>query len=411
MTITRDTIHRQAAIANHGALSLKQPSFIDSLNMEMDPVSILTDAELQRELDFFANAQFTFDVEPGTAAASKTSCAKSLHHHQPEEVCHSPMALEKPDGKAFDMEALLLDQSPHGLSVNNHRVHPQVLSAPGTPRTTVPPSSALPYATETWHHPAQAQQAAAWPTQPQGVAHDLGQFTNPHYASSPTDSSSHGWSTPMPSPSVSADGHAAGFFAEKSVEPAVSASVPSWTPNRRRSRRATTQADGRQRRPRAAKQQVILIEHSAEEEDDGNDSENYSEEEDDNNEQDKGKARRTSNKQHHHQQEGEETEDGHPTRLSKDDKRKRNTAASARFRIKKKMREQALQRTAYEMTEKSKRLELHIKDLEREIGWLKALVVEKNQARIDRLVRERPLPRAHTHTVTLDYPSGDDNYF
>lgn len=79
-----------------------------------------------------------------------------------------------------------------------------------------------------------------------------------------------------------------------------------------------------------------------------------------------------------------------PQKLSKDEKRKRNTAASARFRVKKKMREQALQRTALEMTEKSNRLEAHIKDLEREIKWLKALVMEKNEGRLAELVQERP---------------------
>ncbi|KAI9316334.1 hypothetical protein BX666DRAFT_1949486 [Dichotomocladium elegans] len=81
---------------------------------------------------------------------------------------------------------------------------------------------------------------------------------------------------------------------------------------------------------------------------------------------------------------------GRPPRLSKDEKRKRNTAASARFRVKKKMREQILQQTALEMTEKSKRLESHIKDLEREIQWLKSLVMEKNDSRLEALLRERP---------------------
>lgn len=79
-----------------------------------------------------------------------------------------------------------------------------------------------------------------------------------------------------------------------------------------------------------------------------------------------------------------------PQKLSRDEKRKRNTAASARFRVKKKMREQALQRTALEMTEKSNRLEAHIKDLEREIKWLKALVMEKNEGRLAELVQQRP---------------------
>jgi hypothetical protein len=76
--------------------------------------------------------------------------------------------------------------------------------------------------------------------------------------------------------------------------------------------------------------------------------------------------------------------------LTKDDKRRRNTAASARFRIKKKMREQALQSTACEMTDKAQRMEQRVHELEREIKWLKALVVEKNEARLEQLVRERP---------------------
>lgn len=93
--------------------------------------------------------------------------------------------------------------------------------------------------------------------------------------------------------------------------------------------------------------------------------------------------------------------------LTKDDKRRRNTAASARFRIKKKMREQALQNTACEMTDKAQRMEQRVHELEREIKWLKALVVEKNEARIEQLVRERPpnsvaFPSSHNshHAVT-----------
>ena len=100
-------------------------------------------------------------------------------------------------------------------------------------------------------------------------------------------------------------------------------------------------------------------------------------------------------------------------KLSKDDKRKRNTAASARFRVKKKLREQALQRTAYEMTEKSKRLEAHIQDLEREIKWLKALVVEKSEGRLEQLVSERPMPTVQYSPCAYQPPSSllqdDDN--
>ncbi|KAJ2955317.1 hypothetical protein NQZ79_g8657 [Umbelopsis isabellina] len=61
-----------------------------------------------------------------------------------------------------------------------------------------------------------------------------------------------------------------------------------------------------------------------------------------------------------------------------DDKRRRNTAASARFRVKKKQREQALEHTAKEMTEKSERLEVRVKELELEIKWLRSLLLEKD---------------------------------
>lgn len=61
-----------------------------------------------------------------------------------------------------------------------------------------------------------------------------------------------------------------------------------------------------------------------------------------------------------------------------DDKRRRNTAASARFRVKKKQREQALEHTAKEMTEKSERLETRVKELELEIKWLRSLLLEKD---------------------------------
>lgn len=61
-----------------------------------------------------------------------------------------------------------------------------------------------------------------------------------------------------------------------------------------------------------------------------------------------------------------------------EDKRRRNTAASARFRVKKKQREQALERTAKEMSEKAQTLEIRVKELEKEVRWLKNLIVEKD---------------------------------
>lgn len=67
--------------------------------------------------------------------------------------------------------------------------------------------------------------------------------------------------------------------------------------------------------------------------------------------------------------------------VAEEDKRRRNTAASARFRIKKKLREQQMERTAKELQEKVQSLESKVKQLEMENKWLKDLVVEKNDAR------------------------------
>jgi hypothetical protein len=61
-----------------------------------------------------------------------------------------------------------------------------------------------------------------------------------------------------------------------------------------------------------------------------------------------------------------------------EDKRRRNTAASARFRIKKKQREQALEKTAKDMTDRVSVLETRIQQLETENTWLKGLITEKN---------------------------------
>ncbi|KAF9738633.1 hypothetical protein PMIN06_001953 [Paraphaeosphaeria minitans] len=64
--------------------------------------------------------------------------------------------------------------------------------------------------------------------------------------------------------------------------------------------------------------------------------------------------------------------------VAEEDKRRRNTAASARFRIKKKQREQALEQTAKEMTDRVSVLETRIQQLETENTWLKGLITEKN---------------------------------
>lgn len=61
-----------------------------------------------------------------------------------------------------------------------------------------------------------------------------------------------------------------------------------------------------------------------------------------------------------------------------EDKRRRNTAASARFRIKKKLKEQALVQNVRDMTEKAEKLQNRVHELENEIKWLRDLLLEKN---------------------------------
>ncbi|KAF1347813.1 hypothetical protein BDV97DRAFT_400020 [Delphinella strobiligena] len=63
---------------------------------------------------------------------------------------------------------------------------------------------------------------------------------------------------------------------------------------------------------------------------------------------------------------------------AEEDKRRRNTAASARFRVKKKQREQALEKSAKEMSDKVQFLEARVGQLEMENKWLKGLITEKN---------------------------------
>lgn len=63
---------------------------------------------------------------------------------------------------------------------------------------------------------------------------------------------------------------------------------------------------------------------------------------------------------------------------AEEDKRRRNTAASARFRVKKKMREQTLEKSVKETSEKNAALEARVTALELENQWLKNLITEKN---------------------------------
>lgn len=61
-----------------------------------------------------------------------------------------------------------------------------------------------------------------------------------------------------------------------------------------------------------------------------------------------------------------------------EDKRRRNTAASARFRVKKKQREQALEQEAKELRERVAVLEKEVDTLKTENGWLRGIITDKH---------------------------------
>jgi len=70
------------------------------------------------------------------------------------------------------------------------------------------------------------------------------------------------------------------------------------------------------------------------------------------------------------------------------DKKKRNTAASARFRIKKKLKEQEMERTLKQLTEKVSLYNSKIAKLEMENKCLKSLIIEKNEQKSNDLLKQ-----------------------
>lgn len=81
-------------------------------------------------------------------------------------------------------------------------------------------------------------------------------------------------------------------------------------------------------------------------------------------------------------------------------KRKRNTAASARFRIKKKMKEKQMEQQASELRERLTALEKKLKTLEMENKCLKQLLIEKNEKKNSDLldnIKKRSLGEGEFH--------------
>ncbi|PLW15430.1 hypothetical protein PCANC_17921 [Puccinia coronata f. sp. avenae] len=76
-------------------------------------------------------------------------------------------------------------------------------------------------------------------------------------------------------------------------------------------------------------------------------------------------------------------EDDDANRVAYDeDKRRRNTLASARFRMKKKMKEQEIERTAREMRERVSELEKQVDSLKQENKWLRGLIVDSTASKL-----------------------------
>lgn len=86
---------------------------------------------------------------------------------------------------------------------------------------------------------------------------------------------------------------------------------------------------------------------------------------------------------------------------AEEDKRRRNTAASARFRVKKKQREQELEKKTKDMSDKLAQLEGKVQQLEMENKWLKGLITDKNDGKMPEMSGEREKEFAERSTETV----------
>ncbi|KAG8527870.1 uncharacterized protein KY384_006786 [Bacidia gigantensis] len=68
--------------------------------------------------------------------------------------------------------------------------------------------------------------------------------------------------------------------------------------------------------------------------------------------------------------------------VAEEDKRRRNTAASARFRVKKKEREKAVEKEATDLKKKNQELTSKVEQLERENEWLRSFVVVRDGRKV-----------------------------
>ncbi|KAI8340414.1 hypothetical protein BD560DRAFT_412341 [Blakeslea trispora] len=315
----------------------------------MDPVSVLSDAELQKELAIFADAQFTYDVAPGVAAKENTN-NKRKSHHQPDMHSLLNVKLASLSENSYhtamspDAIAKFYDNSPDCSPPNGYHS-----ANPSPPNGFYSPN----------------------PTPPNGV----------HLSSNPSNTSTYFQDILNPpitfyeddALDVQDDDQ---FLKTMSIltsysEPAIletqdaSAAPLDKEPKKR--------SHVRSKKPSQLNKEDIF----------------------------KSMDEETTSTTGKKSQQGNISNSHAP--LSKEDKRRRNTAASARFRVKKKLREQALQQTADEMTERAKAFENRVHELEREVKWLKELIIERKDGRLEQLLMQQFAQKYHSSNNNSKY--------
>ncbi|KAI8095913.1 hypothetical protein BDF21DRAFT_374397 [Thamnidium elegans] len=344
---------------------------LDSLNQVMDSVSVLSDAELQKELAIFANAQFTYDVAPGAA----------IDFDENELTTTSQKKPFRRDSKQPNMHSLLNVKLASLVDNNYH--------------TTMTPDAIESYYDQSpdcsppngYHSPN--------PSPPNGFHSPNPTPPNGYHANSPTIFNGIQGIVNPPITFYGEDtimGYDEDQFM-KTMRILTTSSyneLPSYDPMDKHSsilenkkptaikkkRNNSISSTIKKLSPPPAPKELSMI-----------DSED---EDDESNEGDDGKKQFPP--------------------LTKEDKRRRNTAASARFRVKKKMREQALQQTADEMTEKAKAFENRVHELEREVKWLKALIVEKKDSPLEQMIMQQGHHHQQSDVGHRQYSSGPVNY-
>ncbi|KAI7849137.1 hypothetical protein BDC45DRAFT_289362 [Circinella umbellata] len=294
-------------------------SYINSLNLlGTDPPNDISEETLTEELSLWANAQFTFDTEPGSALLddlNNETKSPSTHKSDPNDL----FATLTEFGHHHQQQSYLQPTPTTPTSTNSSTI----ATTATTTTTTTTNNYILPHINH--HHQQHLPRIAPAPGLHMGITND------------PTWSLS---SSPM-------------------ITPVVTPST------------STTSTSNKNTNARKRKQSSVDLSSKT--------TTNHMDDLKDNLSIDDDSS---SDKVH-----------------VEEDKRRRNTAASARFRMKKKLREQALEQTAKEMSIKAEGLEKRVKELEMEAKWLRALVVEKDPKLLD-LVTEDDSTAVTTSTTS-----------